>query len=157
MIATFSHVASPLTFFPAIFRTIGSLDLPAPDRSSDFKAASQEAVILLHNTHYDQLDRAKLPTMSQSSETPQFPPDYVAVDRGPQLRAFFIVMVIITLLSVVFRFWSRGITMSQEKFQKRYGLDDWFALAAVVSSPGCSSVTIPPNSHKTMSKKVKAS
>ncbi|KAM7214525.1 hypothetical protein V8F06_010086 [Rhypophila decipiens] len=68
---------------------------------------------------------------SPQAGPPQFPREYVAADRGPGLRAFCIVMVIVTVLPVVLRFWSRSMSMPREKFKHRFGLDDWFSLLAV--------------------------
>lgn len=60
---------------------------------------------------------------------------YEAANRGPALQAFFIVLTVLTVLSISLRFWSRGLILPQTKHQQRFGLDDWFALAAVVSYP----------------------
>ncbi|KAK4215148.1 hypothetical protein QBC37DRAFT_282345 [Rhypophila decipiens] len=68
---------------------------------------------------------------SPQAGPPQFPPEYVAADRSPGLRAFCIVMVIVTVLPVALRFWSRSMSMPRERFKHRFGLDDWFSLLAV--------------------------
>ncbi|RCI07612.1 hypothetical protein L249_1653 [Ophiocordyceps polyrhachis-furcata BCC 54312] len=67
-----------------------------------------------------------------SSPSTSFDPAYVAADRGPNLQVFCINMAAVTVLSISLRFLSRGIaTPSQARTGHRFGLDDWFALAAV--------------------------
>ncbi|RDA86242.1 hypothetical protein CP532_5118 [Ophiocordyceps camponoti-leonardi (nom. inval.)] len=66
-----------------------------------------------------------------SSPRPNFDPAYVAADRGPGLRTFYLVMTIITVLSISMRFLSRAIAIpSQPGARRRFWLDDWLALAA---------------------------
>ncbi|KAI0378203.1 hypothetical protein F5Y04DRAFT_262681 [Hypomontagnella monticulosa] len=52
-------------------------------------------------------------------------------DLGPGLRAFIIVMIIITVVSLALRFWSRNLTPSAARVQfHRFWWDDWVALIA---------------------------
>ena len=54
-------------------------------------------------------------------------------DRGPPFQAFLIVMTIISFLSLVFRFWSRALTTSEDQLRRRFWWDDWLALLGLVS------------------------
>ncbi|KAI2780682.1 hypothetical protein F4815DRAFT_469851 [Daldinia loculata] len=65
-----------------------------------------------------------------ASNATQLPTSYAEENRGPSLRAFFIVMTVTTILSISMRLWSRGLTPVQTRHQNRFWLDDWFALAA---------------------------
>ena len=61
-------------------------------------------------------------------------PGYLSADRSGGLRSFCIVMAVMSVLSIVLRFLSRGMALPQTVHQGRFLLDDWLALAAVVSS-----------------------
>lgn len=67
-----------------------------------------------------------------SAATMDLPESYLTADRGPGLRAFIIVMVIITILSILLRLMSRGLSPMQPGHkQSQFWLDDWSALIAV--------------------------
>ncbi|KAI1662206.1 hypothetical protein F4813DRAFT_396903 [Daldinia decipiens] len=51
-----------------------------------------------------------------------------ADDRGPGLRSFVIVMLILTVVAITLRFWSRSLSTSHKL---RFWWDDWIALTAV--------------------------
>jgi hypothetical protein len=80
-----------------------------------------------------------------SSTPPEFPPEYVAADRGPALRAFLVVMTITTVVSITARFWSRGLSRPTDRSRKRFWLDDWFVLMAMVTF---SVLIIPSARHR---------
>lgn len=68
-----------------------------------------------------------------SAATMDLPESYLTADRGPALRAFVIVMVVITILSILLRLMSRSLSPSQPGHnQSHFWLDDWTALIAVV-------------------------
>ena len=52
-------------------------------------------------------------------------------DRGPPLIAYCIVFMIIPVVFVALRFWSRAVVPRGEK---KFQYDDWFALVCVVSN-----------------------
>ncbi|KAI0145932.1 hypothetical protein F4776DRAFT_608614 [Hypoxylon sp. NC0597] len=52
-------------------------------------------------------------------------------DRGPGLRSFLIVMLILTLVAITLRFWSRSLPVYHGGHKSRFWWDDWIALAAV--------------------------
>lgn len=58
-------------------------------------------------------------------------PGYLSADRSGGLRSFCIVMAVMSVLSIVLRFLSRGMALPQTVHQGRFLLDDWLALAAV--------------------------
>ena len=49
-------------------------------------------------------------------------------DRGPEINGYGIAMIVLSIIAVALRFWSRYLA-------KKAGFwwDDWFALAALVS------------------------
>ena len=55
-------------------------------------------------------------------------------DRGPELQALLIAMIVIPTVAVIIRFWSRALLpgFSLSKQTLRFWWDDWFALAAAV-------------------------
>ncbi|KAI5867648.1 hypothetical protein GGS23DRAFT_592944 [Durotheca rogersii] len=62
-------------------------------------------------------------------------------DRGPAFQAFCIVVLIISILAIVLRFWSRA--MSQPPLNKsRFWWDDWVALAATATVASLLSLTL---------------
>lgn len=70
-----------------------------------------------------------------SASTMDLPESYLTANRGPGLRAFIIVMVVITILSIILRLMSRGLSPMQTGHkQSHFWLDDWSALIAVVRS-----------------------
>lgn len=70
-----------------------------------------------------------------SATAMDLPDAYKKADRGPGLQAFVIVMTIVTVLSILLRFISRGLSpMPPGEHHTRFWLDDWTALAAVVRS-----------------------
>ncbi|KAI1771756.1 hypothetical protein F4818DRAFT_428963 [Hypoxylon cercidicola] len=52
-------------------------------------------------------------------------------DRGPGLRAFLIVMIVLTILSITLRFWSRSLNSPRGRRMSRFWWDDWASLASV--------------------------
>ncbi|KAI0424045.1 hypothetical protein F5Y09DRAFT_163154 [Xylaria sp. FL1042] len=54
-------------------------------------------------------------------------------DRGPPLRAFAIVLVVITTLATALRFWSRSLNTARLK-RSRFWWDDRFAAASAVAA-----------------------
>ncbi|KAI8626980.1 hypothetical protein F5Y19DRAFT_477873 [Xylariaceae sp. FL1651] len=56
--------------------------------------------------------------------------DHPADDRGPSLRAFAIVITVLTMIALAFRLWSRSFCATSYPTSKaRFWWDDWFALA----------------------------
>ena len=72
--------------------------------------------------------------MSAPPNAPLSPPGLEHDDRGPALRAFIIVMVVFSCISVILRFWSRLLhpTDGLAGFQQQLWWDDWMVLAALV-------------------------
>jgi hypothetical protein len=75
------------------------------------------------------ISKKRMSTMEMPSD-----PGYLSADRSGGLRSFCIVMAVMSVLSIVLRFLSRGMALPQTVHQGRFLLDDWLALAAVVSS-----------------------
>ncbi|RYP11615.1 hypothetical protein DL765_007663 [Monosporascus sp. GIB2] len=65
------------------------------------------------------------------STNPTTPPGSGNDDRGPGLQAFVTVMVIVTVVAITLRFWSRSIPHTNGRSKRRFWWDDWVALAAV--------------------------
>ncbi|KAI0415233.1 hypothetical protein F5X98DRAFT_229272 [Xylaria grammica] len=59
------------------------------------------------------------------------PPGSEHDDRGPGLRAFVIVLIVIVVTSISFRFFSRSLRSCENNQDYRFWWDDWAALAAV--------------------------
>lgn len=59
-------------------------------------------------------------------------------DRSGDLRGFVITMIVLTVVSISLRFWSRGLNdlvhngRTHSQFWSRFWWDDWVALAATV-------------------------
>ncbi|KAK4107383.1 hypothetical protein N656DRAFT_763566 [Canariomyces notabilis] len=68
-----------------------------------------------------------------ASQPPPPPPESWNEDRGPAFKAFAIAMTVVTVLSIVLRFWSRSLVAphSHTRNQRRFWWDDWAALASV--------------------------
>jgi hypothetical protein len=75
--------------------------------------------------------------MAASAVVP--PPGMENQDRGPELRAFIIVMMAIAFAAVVLRIWSRLIRTPDARGIKQIRLwwDDWAVLAAMVGKGLC--------------------
>lgn len=54
-------------------------------------------------------------------------------DRGPDLRSFVIVMLVVAIASVGLRFWSRSLSFPKGTRLRSYWWDDWVALISLVS------------------------
>jgi hypothetical protein len=54
-------------------------------------------------------------------------------DRGPGLRAFVIVLLIVMILSITLRFWSRALAKAGADPTPRFWWDDWLSLLALVT------------------------
>ncbi|GAP88685.1 putative cfem domain-containing protein [Rosellinia necatrix] len=52
-------------------------------------------------------------------------------DRGPGLRSYIIVLLVLTFAAISLRFWSRSLSAPQANRRTRFWWDDWAALAAV--------------------------
>ncbi|KAI1355424.1 hypothetical protein F5Y01DRAFT_310865 [Xylaria sp. FL0043] len=52
-------------------------------------------------------------------------------DRGPGLRSYIIVLLVVTFAAITLRFWSRSLSAPQANRRSRFWWDDWAALAAV--------------------------
>lgn len=74
-------------------------------------------------------------TLSFQDMDPSFvPPTETANEnRGPGLRAFNIVMIIVVVTAICLRFLSRALGSSGPGQKPRFWWDDWVALLAVVS------------------------
>ncbi|ORY09575.1 hypothetical protein BCR34DRAFT_602706 [Clohesyomyces aquaticus] len=66
-----------------------------------------------------------------SNGPPKMPPGNPFDDRGPGLRAFIIVMMIVSIISVLLRFWSRTLMTKESRGIPRIWWDDWLALSAL--------------------------
>ncbi|KAI1383545.1 uncharacterized protein F4822DRAFT_420937 [Hypoxylon trugodes] len=69
-------------------------------------------------------------TMADTSRIPRQSPINNDENIGPPFRSFVIVLVIITILSTIVRFWSRSIVKPNQRQPKRFWWDDWTFLAA---------------------------
>lgn len=57
-------------------------------------------------------------------------------DRGPSILGLSIAMIILTTISLGFRFWSRTVMLlSRTRRTPRFWWDDWVAFASLVSQP----------------------
>ena len=61
-----------------------------------------------------------------------WPPGYEDENHGPGLLIFTIVLTVITIASIVGRFWSTSLAKLGPGQTRRYWWDDWTALASVV-------------------------
>jgi hypothetical protein len=67
------------------------------------------------------------------------PPNYDT--RAPEILACAIIMIVITTLAVILRFWSRAVVSNLE-----FWWDDWALLATMVSS--ISTISLSPPSFQ---------
>ncbi|KAI0392950.1 hypothetical protein F5Y17DRAFT_434405 [Xylariaceae sp. FL0594] len=65
-------------------------------------------------------------TIRGDSSTPA-----AAEDRGPALRSYIIVLLVLAYAAICLRFWSRYLSAPQTNRRARFWWDDWAALAAV--------------------------
>ncbi|KAI1264010.1 hypothetical protein F5Y18DRAFT_93432 [Xylariaceae sp. FL1019] len=71
-------------------------------------------------------------TMLSTRDDPAPPLD--DVDRGPALRSYIIVLLVITFIAISLRFWSRSLgspSSSSSMRRGRFWWDDWVALSSV--------------------------
>lgn len=68
-----------------------------------------------------------------SPQDGELAPGYFVEDRGPGLRSFIIVMLILTVASITLRFWSRSLSFNRGTRRPQFWWDDWIALLSVVS------------------------
>ncbi|KFA74740.1 hypothetical protein S40288_08839 [Stachybotrys chartarum IBT 40288] len=61
----------------------------------------------------------------------EMPPGYAEEDRSAGLEEFTIVMMVLTVLAIAARFWSRAISKPQARHLHRFWWDDWTALISV--------------------------
>ncbi|KAI1778652.1 hypothetical protein F4818DRAFT_438807 [Hypoxylon cercidicola] len=54
-------------------------------------------------------------------------------DRGPAFRAYILVLTVLALVATAFRFWSRYLSIPQQRHIHRFWWDDWVALAAAAT------------------------
>lgn len=56
-------------------------------------------------------------------------------DEGPKLRAFLIVITVLSVAAIGLRFWSRAMKPAKQN-APRFWWDDWLALSVLVSNIG---------------------
>ncbi|KAI0002771.1 hypothetical protein F4779DRAFT_630906 [Xylariaceae sp. FL0662B] len=71
-----------------------------------------------------------LEDLANTNAQPAQLPGSINEDRGPGLRAFNIVMIIVSVFAILSRFRSRSLYLPTATYERRFWWDDWVALIA---------------------------